>query len=92
VRYFALLYLLTIVNQTSCWYGRSLLDLGLFEKTRLNLACLEKADDLVVYTDEVLLELILKVKGTLLKFQILGISHGGFYLEDIKIFYFDTYN
>lgn len=32
VRYFALLYLLMIVNQTSYWYGRSSLNLGIFEK------------------------------------------------------------
>jgi retron-type reverse transcriptase len=81
-----------IVNQTSYWCGRSSLDLGFFEKTRLNLACLEKADDLVVYTDEVLLELILKVKVILLEFQFLGTSHIGFYLGDIRIFYFDTCN
>jgi cytochrome c oxidase subunit 1 len=85
VRYFALLYLLMIVSQTSYWYGRSSLNLGFFEKTRLNSACLEKADELVVYTDKVLLELILKVKVTLLKFQFLGTSHVGFYLGDIRI-------
>ena len=92
VRYFALLYLLMIVNQTSYWYGRSSLNLGIFEKMMLNLACLEKADDLVVYTDEVLLELILKVKVILLEFQFLGTSHIGSYLGDTRICYFDTCN
>lgn len=91
-RYYTLLYLLMIVNQTFCWYGRSSLDLGIFEKRMLNLACLEKADDLVVYTNEVLLELILKVKVILLKFQFLGTFHVGFYSEDIRICYFDTCN
>lgn len=32
VRYFALSCLLMIVNQTSYWYGRSSLNLGIFEK------------------------------------------------------------
>lgn len=85
VRYSALLYLLMIVSQTSYWQGRSSLDLGFFEKTRLNFACLEKAGELVVYTDKVLLKLILKVKVTLLKFQFLGTSHVGFHLGDIRI-------
>jgi hypothetical protein len=85
VRYFAILYLLVIVNQTFYWYGRSSLDLGFFERTRLNLACLEKADELVLYTDKVLLELILKVKVTLFEFQFLDTSHIGFYLGDIRI-------
>ena len=58
----------------------------------LNLACLEKADNLVVYIDEVLLELILKVKAILLEFQFLGTSHVGFYLGDTRICYFDTGN
>lgn len=44
VRYFALLYLLMIVNQMSYWYGLSSLGLGIFEKWILNFACLEKAD------------------------------------------------
>lgn len=92
VRYFALLYLLMIVNQTSYWYGRSSLNLGIFEKLMLNLACLEKADDLVVYINEVLLELILKVKDILLKFQFLEISHVGSYLVDTRICYFGTCN
>nr|AVR57658.1 hypothetical protein [Halamphora calidilacuna] len=81
-----------IVSQTSCWCGRSLLNLGIFEKMMLNLACLEKADDLVVYIDEVLLELILKVKFILLEFQFLGTSHVGSYLGDTRICYFDTCN
>lgn len=58
----------------------------------LNLACLEKADDLVVYIDEVLLQLILKVKVILLEFQFLGISHVGSYLGGTRICYFDTCN
>ena len=47
---------------------------------------------MVVYIDEVLLELILKVKVILLKFQFLGTSHIGFYLGDTRIYYFDTCN
>lgn len=58
----------------------------------LNLACLEKVDNLVVYIDEVLLKLILKVKVILLKFQFLGTSHVGSYLRDIRICYFDSCN
>ena len=92
VRYFALSYLLMIVNQTSYWWGRSSLNLGIFKKMMLSLACFEKAYDLVVYTDEILLELILKVKVILLKFQFLGTFHVGFYLGDTKIGYFDTCN
>lgn len=68
VRYFALSYLLMIVNQTSCRCGRSSLNLGITEKVILNLACSEKADELVVYTDKVLLELIHRVKVILLEF------------------------
>lgn len=82
VRYFALLYLLMIVNQMSYWYGLSSLGLGIFEKLILNLACLEKADDLVVYTDKVLLELIiLMVKVILLEFQFFGPLMSGSILE-----------
>jgi hypothetical protein len=81
VRYFALLYLLLIINQTFCWYECSSLDLGVFEKMSLNLACLEKADNLAVYADEVLLELILMVKIKLLESQFLGPLMSGLILE-----------
>ena len=92
VRYFVLSYLLMIVNQTSCRCGRSSLNLGITEKVILNLACSEKADELVVYADEVLLELIHRVKVILFKFQFLGTSHVGFYLGDTRICYFDVCN
>ena len=92
VRYFALLYLLLIVDQTSYWYGCSSLVLGVFRKKSLNLACLEKADDLAVYVNEVLLELILMVKVKLLEFQFLEASYVGTYLGDTRIRYFDTCN
>ena len=84
VRYFALLYLLLIINQTFCWYGCSSLDLGVFEKISLNLACLEKADNLAVYADEVLLELILMVKVKLLEFQFLVPLMSGLILEILR--------
>lgn len=58
----------------------------------LNLACLGKADDLVVYIDEVLLELIFKVKVILLEFQFLGTFHIRSYLGDTRIYYLDTCN
>ena len=68
VRYFTFSYLLMIANQTSYWWGRNSLNLGITEKVILNLACSEKADELVVYTDKVLLELIHRVKVILLEF------------------------
>ena len=81
-RYFVFLYLLVIVNQTSYWYGRSSLNLGFIEKIKLNTACLEKADDLVVYTDVVLLELIyVKLKLYYLNFNSLVPLMSGFILE-----------
>lgn len=43
VRYFALLYLLMIVNQTSYWYGRSSLNLGIFEKNDAKLSMFRKS-------------------------------------------------
>ena len=43
VRYFALLYLLMIVNQTSYWFGRSSLNLGIFEKNDAELSMFRKS-------------------------------------------------
>jgi len=58
----------------------------------LNLACLEKADNLTVYIDEVSLKLILMVKVILLGFQFLAIFHIRLYLGDTRIYYIDACN